>query len=220
MMRTSGHRRTRTRATAATLALALAGALAGCAIGGKTSPPPAEPPTAEPPATTPPPTATPAPGSTPGGVPRASGPISAPWDTAAQSRETRRNHVYPEGETEVSRRLLASIPEPSTRGTSSSGSSSPAPPPATGGTSTPAPAPVNPADCWEVQILTTIDRDKAVQLRDEAERKLNVASWVRSYGGVHRVRLGGCLTMDGAAELAERVRRNGYPEAFRTRRDP
>ncbi len=193
-------------ALALSLALALVGAF-GCATGQKASPPPT--------ATVPEPSPPPAPPSTPAppatSVPRAGGPISAPWDTAAQSRETRRAHVYPEGESAISQRLLASIPEPSN-------ARAPLPPPASVKPA-PGPPPSSSGECWEVQILTTIDKGKAEDVRDDAEKRLGVAAWVKSSDGIHRVRLGGCLTMDGAADLADRIRKNGYPEAFRVKRD-
>jgi hypothetical protein len=210
----------RGRALVACAVVALA--LAGCAAQKKRTPPPE----AVPPATseTPPaPAPSTPPATTPGssGVPRAGGPIAAPWDTAAQSRESRRLHVYPEGESEISRRLLASIPEPGTSsirgGLNGVTPPAPSPPPVRSGSSSPVPS----GSCYEVQILMTLDKSRAERVRDEAEKALGVATWViSSSGGIHKVRLGGCLTMEGAAELAARVRQKGYPEAFRVAREP
>jgi hypothetical protein len=194
---------------AACASLVLAFALTSCAS--QRAKPPAttpEPAPAPAPAPAPPTTTTPAPPPA-GGVPRAGGPIIAPWDTAAQSMESRRQHVYPEGESEISHRLLASIPEPGR-----SGANAPPPPPP----AQPKPAPPDPDSCWEVQILSTAEKSRAERVRDEAERELGIAAWVKSADGLHRVRIGGCLTPEGALELASRARDRGWSQAFRVQR--
>ncbi|MGH7725979.1 MAG: hypothetical protein ACREOU_11190 [Candidatus Eiseniibacteriota bacterium] len=162
-------------------------------------------------------------------APRAAGTVTAPWDTAARSREARRNHVYPKGESAIGKRLVESLPDPARLGTGASASTSgPAPGSTTssssssGSESAPRPPDANPTpvsgDCWEVQLLLTTDKGRAEHVRDEAEKRLNVSVWVRTEGAIHKVRAGGCLSPDGAARLAERVKGQGYPEAFRVPR--
>ena len=193
-------------------------ALAGCASHRRE---------AAPTATVPPPPSVGAPsGSAPSGksAPPPAGTVTAPWDTAgtASGKAARRNHVYPTGTSALGQELVDSLPDPAalTRGAVVS---EPAPAkattPATTTTTAPAP-PVSERACWEVQVLVTTNEGKA---RDEAkrvEKALNLAAWVRTDGSISRVRVGGCLTSDGAAELANRLRQQGCPEAFRVLREP
>ncbi len=154
-------------------------------------------------------------------IPRSTGTVVAPWDTAARSRDTRRDHVYPKGESAIGKRLVDSIPDPARAGLGASASTEcPAAPPPSfpAASSAPPPAPVS-GDCWEVQLLVTTDKGRAEDVRDEAGRRLDISAWVKSEGAIHKVRAGGCLTHDGAARLAERVRQQGYPEAFRVPRE-
>ena len=187
------------------LALALI-ALAGCAH--KKEPPPTAavppPPTAETPA--------PAPGqATPP-------PVSAPWDTAgsASAKAARRNHVYPQGPNELGKRLVDSLPDPAAMMKGAENEESSTPPPAP----KPLPVPVSDSQCWEVQVLVTTNHDKAKLEAKNITERLNLSAWVREEGGMYRVRAGGCLTSDGATELANRLKGQGYPEAFRTPREP
>ena len=155
-------------------------------------------------------------------APPPAGTVTAPWDTAgtASGKAARRNHVYPKGTSALGQELVDSLPDPTAlaRGAVES---EPAPAKATTTTAPPAPAPpVSERGCWEVQVLVTTNEGKA---RDEAkriEKSLSLAAWVRDDGSIHRVRVGGCLTSDGAAELANRLRQQGYPEAFRVLREP
>lgn len=183
--------------------------LAGCAHK-KTPPPtatvpPPPPPAKEEPApstTTPPPTQ-----------------VSAPWDTAgsASARAARRNHFYPSGTNPLGQRLVDSLPDPARmmKGGENEESHTESPPPPK-----PQPAPVSDSQCWEVQVLVTTDVSKARTEAKAIEQRLNLSSWVKSDGAIHRVRVGGCLTSDGATELANRLKGEGYPEAFRTKREP
>jgi hypothetical protein len=79
---------------------------------------------------------------------------------------------------------------------------------------------VSDSQCWEVQVLVTTNHDKAKQEAKNITDRLNLSAWVREEGGMYRVRAGGCLTSDGATELANRLKGQGYPEAFRTPREP
>ncbi len=190
---------------------ALALALAGCAGQGAAPPSPA-PPAAQP---VPPAAGTPT-GATLDSVPRAGGPVTAPWDTAARSGATRRAHVYPQGESELGRKLVASLPDPGglppaegpPAGAAPAAAAAPVP-------ATPAPA-APAADCWEAQLVVTSDPDRAERVRAEAAALLGVPVRVVSAGGMHRVRAGGCLDADAALRLVERARAEGWPEAFRT----
>jgi hypothetical protein len=197
--------RRRTR-TIAVVALFGALVLAGCGGRKATAPPP----TAEvPPAPTPPaepatpPTAEPQP--TP---PPTAGQVTAPWDTAARSRETRRNHVYPKGESELGRKMVAALPDPGGMRPQEGG-----PPPA------PAPRPdAAPGDCWQAQLLATGDAARANRVRSEAEALLGVGVEIVNRDGTYRVRAGGpCLDPDAAMRLVQRARGEGWPEAFRVR---
>lgn len=174
----------------------------------------------------------------PAEVPRASGAVTAPWDTAAQNREARRQHVYPKGESALGRRLVSSLPDPipgMKSQESGSGNATSAPPPANSTNSTNTMNSTNTADptdatnpppsawsseCWEVQLMLTSDRNRAVEVREEASRRLNVSCWVRTEGAIYKVRAGGCLTPEGATGLVARVQAEGYPEAFRVKREP
>ena len=69
-------------------------------------------------------------------------------------------------------------------------------------------------------MLVTANESKAHDEAKRIEKGLNLAAWVRSDGSIYRVRVGGCLTSDGATELANRLRQEGYPEAFRVMREP
>ena len=186
------------------LALALLG-VAGCAH--KKEPPPTA-------AVPPPPAST----ETPAQTPTTPSPVSAPWDTAgsASAKAARRNHVYPQGPNELGRRLVDSLPDPAAMVQGARNEESQAPPPAP----KPLPVPVSDSQCWEVQVLVTTNHDKAKQEAKSIEQRLNLAAWVREEGGMYRVRAGGCLTSDGATELANRLKGQGYPEAFRTPREP
>jgi hypothetical protein len=82
------------------------------------------------------------------------------------------------------------------------------------------PSPGNDRACWDVQVLVTTNKDRAKQEAGHIERVLNLSAWVVDDGAMHRVRVGGCLTSDGAAQLADRLRQEGYPEAFRSMRLP
>ncbi len=150
--------------------------------------------------------------------PASSQPISAPWDTAgsASARAARRNHVYPKGPTALGQKLVDSLPDPAAMmpgATNDEAATKYEPPKA-------APPPVSDSQCWEVQVLVTTNQDKARQEVRNIDRELNLAAWVRENGGMYRVRVGGCLTADGASELAQRLKEQGYPEAFRTMREP
>jgi len=186
------------------LALALI-ALAGCAHK-KEPPPTAAIPPPPPPASTGTPTTTPPPS------------VSAPWDTAgsASAKAARRNHVYPQGPNALGKKLVDSLPDPAAMVQGAENEESSAPPPAP----KPLPVPVSDSQCWEVQVLVTTNHDKAKQEAKSIEQRLNLAAWVREEGGMYRVRAGGCLTSDGATELANRLKGQGYPEAFRTPREP
>ncbi len=183
---------------------------AGCAH--KATPPP----TASVPA--PPPKETPAqpPAQTPSTPPSQ---VSAPWDTngTASARAARRNHVYPSGTNPLGQRLVDSLPDPAKMmkdGENEENHTSSPPPPK------PLPVPVSDSQCWEVQVLVTTDVSKAKSEAKAIETRLNLSAWVKSDGAIHRVRVGGCLTSDGASELANRLKGEGYPEAFRTKREP
>ena len=195
------------------LALALALGLIGCG-GSKQAPPsadipppparspePSTPPGEPPPTTVPPPTA---------------GPVTAPWDTAARSRETRRNHVYPKGESELGRRLVAALPDPGGLPANEGG---PAPSPQAPAPSAPVPTPApTGGDCWQAQLVATGDRARADRVKSEAEALLGVPVEIVSRDGTHRVRAGGaCLDSAAAMSLVERARRESWPEAFRVR---
>jgi cell division septation protein DedD len=189
------------------LALLLASGCAGKARRAPTAevPPPSPPPTvAEPAPTTP--------------APR---PVSAPWDTAgsASARAARRNHVYPQGPNALGQKLVDSLPDPAAfaKGAESSDAGAASKP---AEESKPSAPPANDRACWEVQVLVTTNRDRARQEVAHIERVLDLAAWMRDDGGIYRVRAGGCLTSDGAAQLADRLRQEGYPEAFRTMRLP
>jgi len=163
------------------LAFSAALALAGCASRGVAPMPPAPPP--------------------PGAgaldtLPPAVGAVTAPWDTAARAGASRRAHVYPQGESEIGRRLVASLPDPG-------GLPSAEGPPATAG-------------CWEVQLTVTSDAARAERVRAEAAALLGVPVRIVSEDGVHRVRAGGCLDAGAALRLVERARAEGWPEAFRS----
>jgi len=185
------------------LALALI-ALAGCAH--KKEPPPT--------AAVPPPP----PASTETPTPSTPSPVSAPWDTAgsASAKAARRNHVYPQGPNELGKRLVDSLPDPAAMMKGAENEESSTPPPAP----KPLPVPVSDSQCWEVQVLVTTNHDKAKQEAKNITERLNLSAWVREEGGMYRVRAGGCLTSDGATELANRLKGQGYPEAFRTPREP
>jgi hypothetical protein len=179
-------------------------AAAGCAHK-RTAPPTATiPPPAEAPPTTQPP-----PGSQP---------VSAPWDTAgsAAARAARRNHVYPRGTNALGQKLVDSLPDPAKLvqgGVSEEGATKSEP-------VKPQPTPGNDSQCWEVQVLVTTNAEKARQEVRNIDRALDIAAWVRENGGMYRVRVGGCLTADGATQLANRLKEQGYPEAFRVMREP
>jgi hypothetical protein len=186
-------------------------ALAGCAHKRTAPPTAAIPPAAE----------TPAPGATqpPPTPPPGSQPISAPWDTAgsAAARAARRNHVYPKGTNALGQKLVDSLPDPAKLvqgGVSEETPAKTTPPPK------PQPTPGNDSQCWEVQVLVTTNAEKARQEVRNIDRALDIAAWVRENGGMYRVRVGGCLTADGATELANRLKEQGYPEAFRVMREP
>ena len=66
----------------------------------------------------------------------------------------------------------------------------------------------------------TTNHEKARQEAKNITERLNLSAWVREDGGMYRVRAGGCLNSDGATELANRLKGQGYPEAFRTPREP
>ena len=180
---------------------------AGCAHKPEPAPTAAVPPPPPPAATE---TPTPAPAPTPS--------VSAPWDTAgsATAKAARRNHVYPKGTNELGQKLVDSLPDPAAmvRGAENEESSMPPPAPK------PLPPPVSDSQCWEVQVLVTTNHDKAKQEAKNIEQRLNLSAWVREEGALYRVRAGGCLTSDGATELANRLKGQGYPEAFRTPREP
>ncbi len=185
------------------LAVACALALAGCA-GRGTAPPTAAPPGSQPTPTTP---ATPS-----DTLPRGTGAVTAPWDTAGRSGATRRAHVYPEGESALGKRLVAALPDP--------GGLRPAEGAATiDAITAPVPAipvPAASAGCWEAQLTATSDAARAGRVRAEAAALLGVPVRVASAGGLHRVRAGGCLDTDAALRLVERARAEGWPEAFRS----
>ena len=187
------------------LALALI-ALAGCAH--KKEPPPT--------AAVPPPPRAEAPAPAPGQA--TPPPVSAPWDTAgsASAKAARRNHVYPQGPNELGRKLVDSLPDPAAmvQGAANEESGTIAPEPK------PLPVPVSDQQCWEVQVLVTTNHERAKQEVRNIDRLLNLSAWVRENGGMYRVRVGGCLTSDGASALAGRLKEEGYPEAFRTMREP
>lgn len=182
--------------------------LAGCAH--KATPPPTASVPPPPPAQAPPAQTTPAPPPTQ---------VSAPWDTAgsASARAARRNHVYPSGTNPLGQKLVDSLPDPAKMmkdGENEESRTTSPPPPK------PEPLPVSDSQCWEVQVLVTTDAGKAKAEAKAIEQRLNLSAWVRSEGAMHRVRVGGCLTSDGATELANRLKNEGYPEAFRTKREP
>jgi len=190
-------------------------ALAGCASHSKKAAPTAAP------APAPAPTRETPPAPAGGGqVPGARGPVTAPWDTAgtASGRAARRVHVYPEGPNALGQKLVDALPDPSRVApgvTTEEKGTVPVPPPPSND-----PAPPRSTTCWEVQILTTSDKGRADQARARAERDLDLSAWVKGDGGIYRVRVGGCLTPDGAALLARRLHDEGYPEAFRVLREP
>ncbi|MEP7028495.1 MAG: SPOR domain-containing protein, partial [Candidatus Eisenbacteria bacterium] len=134
-------------------------------------------------------------------------------------KAARRNHVYPKGPSALGQELVDSLRDPAmlARG---AGSGEPAPAPSAPAPSKPEPLPVNDRACWEVQVLVTTSESRAKDEVRRIEKTLNLAAWVRSDGAIHRVRVGGCLTADGAAELANRLHLEGYPEAFRALREP
>jgi len=191
-------------------ALGLALVLAGCAGRRAATPPP--PPSPEPPvavAPTPPDVDS---------LPRVPGVVTAPWDTAARSRDVRRAHVYPHGESELGRRLVASLPDPGgltpaegpPANSTTPAPGAPVPAPA------PAPAPLPGTGCWEAQLVVTSDIARAERVRSEAAALLGVSVRVASEAGMHRVRAGGCLDAGAALRLVDRARAEGWPEAFRT----
>jgi sporulation related protein len=196
------------------VALALALGLIGCG-GSKQAPPSADvppPPATQTPGSEPPPTTVP---STPPGA----GTVTAPWDTAARSRESRRNHVYPRGESEIGRKLVAALPDPGGL-PANEGGPAPTPPAPAPGTSTPTTTPTTPTigDCWQVQLVATGDRARAERVKSEAEALLGVQAEIVSKDGTLRVRAGGaCLDPEAALRLVDRARREGWPEAFRVR---
>ena len=199
------------------MAGSLALAFAGCG-GTKQAPPTAEvPPATQTPAPSTPPPATEPPTTVPSTPPRP-GTVTAPWDTAAQARarEARRNHVYPKGESEVGRRLVAALPDPGGLPANEGG---PAPaPPAPAPPSSQSPAPATTGDCWQAQLLATSDRARADRVKSEAEALLGVPVEIVSRDGMYRVRAGGaCLDPDAALRVVERARRESWPEAFRVR---
>ena len=168
----------------------------------------------------------PAPGAPSGGgstgKPPPAGAVTAPWDTAgtASGKASRRNHVYPTGTSALGQELVDSLPDPAAlaRGAIES---EPAPASTTTTSAPAAPAPpANDRACWEVQVLVTTNEGKAHDEARHIEKSLNLAAWVHDDGSIHRVRVGGCLTAGGAAELANRLRQQGYPEAFRVMREP
>jgi hypothetical protein len=194
---------------------------------------------AEPTATVPPPPAGAAPpagtGTAPGGVPQHAGAISAPWDTAgtASGKAARRNHVYPSGTNPLGQKLVDSLPDPASleRGAQSSEPANAAAPPAPAtapagaappdtGVAKPQPLPIDDRTCWEVQVLTTTDANRAREEARRIEKDFSLEVAVREDGGVYRVRVGGCLTADGAVELTRRLRFEGYMDAFRVMREP
>ena len=192
--------------------------LAGCASHARKAAPTA---TVPPP---PPPAGAPAGGSTGKSTPPPAGAVTAPWDTAgsASAKAARRNHVYPKGTSALGQELVDSLPDPATLAPGAVESE----PAGTSPTPTPTPTPAAPAPpvsergCWEVQVLVTTNEGKARDEANRIEKALNLAAWVRNDGSIYRVRVGGCLTSDGAAELADRLRHEGYPEAFRVMREP
>jgi hypothetical protein len=198
--------------------LALALALGGCSSHARPQAPSAAVPPPPPASTGAGTGATPPPAET---VPPHAGTVTAPWDTAgtASGKASRRNHVYPNGTNALGQELVDSLPDPAALAQGAV-ESEPA-----GAKAPPAPAPAAPAppvtdrECWEVQVLVTTSESKA---RDEAkriEKSLNLAAWVRNDGSIYRVRVGGCLTSDGATELANRLKQEAYPEAFRVMRE-
>lgn len=186
------------------LVLALALLLAAGCAGTPRRPPTAEVPPPRPPI---------------GDSPPAPGPVSAPWDTAgtAAARAVRRNHVYPRGANALGQKLVSSLPDPAAlvKGaqTAEGGGAERA-----AETPKPAPPPANDRACWEVQVLVTTNRERAKQEAEHIQKVLNLSAWVVDDGAIHRVRAGGCLTSDGASRLADQLRQQGYPEAFRTTR--
>jgi hypothetical protein len=200
----------------------LACLVAGCAGGhARAHPAPAAPPPAGAPSSTPP-SGAPAKGTpttAPGG-----GPIAAPWDTAATAngRAGQRSHLYPSGVSAVGKRLVVSLPDP--QGVSVEETPAPASP-APAAPAAPAPPAATPAPgiggsgCWEVQLLVTSDRGRADALKKRIEKDLDLAAWVKGSNGLYRVRAGGCLSPDGAYELAQTLKGKGFPEAFRVMRD-
>ncbi len=187
------------------VAAALATVLAGCAGRG------AAPPAAAPPVARPSPDVLTPPADS---LPRGTGAVTAPWDTAGRSRATRRAHVYPEGESALGKRLVAALPDPGglppAEGAATIDASS-TPVPATA-----VPVPAASAGCWEAQLAVTSDAARAERVRAEAAALLGVPVRVASAGGLHRVRAGGCLDTDAALRLVERARAEGWPEAFRS----
>jgi hypothetical protein len=79
--------------------------------------------------------------------------------------------------------------------------------------------PVSDSQCWEVQVLGTTEPWDKDEGRGEGDRAAASISRLgaQSDGAIHRVRAGGCLTSDGATELANRIKGEGYPERSATR---
>ena len=143
-------------------------------------------------------------------LPRASGAVAAPWDTAARSAATRRAHVYPRGASALGERLVASLPDPGGLAPAEGDAPAPAPLPVSSSTGE-APAP----GCWEAQLLVTSDAARAERARAEAAALLGVEARVESRDGSFRVRAGGCIDSEAARRLVERARAESWPEAFR-----
>ncbi|MEO6463563.1 MAG: SPOR domain-containing protein [Candidatus Eisenbacteria bacterium] len=190
-------------------------ALVGCSSRREAAPPPAaDPPvaTVPPPASGEPPVAT----RTPPAPAPGTGTVGSPWDTAGRSRETRRAHVYPKGESALGKKLVAALPDPGELAPNEGGPSpSTAPAPASPSPTSPTPAPG--ADCWQAQLVATADRAQADRVRSEAAALLGVEVSVVSRDGMHRVRAGGCLDGEAALRVVERARGEGWPETFRVR---
>ena len=130
------------------------------------------------------------------------------------------------GPNEFAARVLATIPDPETVPAPSDLPRAAAAPSGGGRTASP-PAPSAPpplsetsrsgggvAECFQLQLLASGDYTRAAEVANEAERLFGEVSLVVSSGGLHRVRLGECLSEVEANSLAVRARRAGYPEAF------
>lgn len=197
--------------------------LAGCASrgGGVAEPVPASVPPPAPPPEAPPaePARLPAAASDSLRIPRATGIVTAPWDTAARSGDARRAHVYPEGLSALGRKLVDSLPDPDGGSSGDAGRATPATTVPSAG-STPAPAAGAGSDCWRAQLLVTGDAARAERARAEAAALLGVEAGVEPFSGGYRVRAGGCLDAEAALRLVTRARAEAWPEAFRVQAQP